>query len=579
MGLYISLHLTPTIEADQWNRFWCDSLQLLRDFPVRLVRPSEHKTPYGDLKIWTSNLTSTDKNGEYWEIVGDADSLLFCEPVRLYRNIEHYRKQWNQKKPKKRLPNEDPLFCKAQDFTKAEEGYEHVPLSGIQLFDCRTQGYPYHHAIAAVGILAEHHFPLHAFAWRDLRPGGCDTVRQWLSSLFHKDILPPICHDAARLWNRIEGTCGDISTTMKRFEERFIGTRTQEIHRMLAESREITMQKLAEELLYYDTITLGFRDLSKSFLEATDDLDLFLDLIELRNSLVPNAKIHKEKQLVIPLENVLKMLVRGFVTYSQWQGEEIRTLRRWVELEGGIVQTINSFFLKTSIPDFFEYYCSENDLLEAFVRREPAKKKKFKQALQATLDENLESEEMIKDFVQTMHEKAEAKERDSSIPHNETDSQFVKFMQDDVFVQSELKDPLTEENVALLGRYFGQLVHQMQKMASEMKDLKQAEFLNDPSGSNQRKTILGTIHQNDVRLLEEALLAIEQTDDVELLKFFAILSPFLFAEQFRMIAPLMFGEAFTRVRPALWHLLNNPTWWKTLRKHLNDGLPDAKSKT
>ena len=111
-----------------------------------------------------------------------------------------------------------------------------------------------------------------------------------------------------------------------------------------------------------------------------------------------------------------------------------------------------------------------------------------------------------------------------------------------------------------------------------MKDLKQAEFLNDPSGSNQRKTILGTIYQNDVRLLEEALLAIEQTDDVELLKLFAILSPFLFVEQFRMIAPLMFGEAFTRVRPALWHLLNNPTWWKTLRKHLNDGLPDAKSK-
>ena len=574
MGLYLSLNLTPTIAADQWDRFWCDSLQILREFPLRLVRPSEHKTPYGAQKIWTDILTATDKNGEYWEIVGDAESLLFCEPVRLYRSIEYYQKQWNRRKPKKRLPNDDPLFCISKDFTKAEEEFDdHVRLSGVELFHSRTQGYPYHHAIVAVASLAEHYFPLHALAWCDLRPGGCDAVRQWLSSLFNEDISSPICLDAARLWNRIEGACGDISTTMKRFEERFLGTRTQEIHRMLAESRETTMQHLAAELLYYNTITLGFVDLSKSFLAATDDLDLFLDLIDLRNSLVSGKKAqeYEDERLPIPLEDVLKMLVGAFVTYSQWQGEEIRTLRRWVELEGGIVQTINATLLKMSLPDFFDFYCSENDLLETFVRREPAKQKKFKQVLRATLGKNAESEEMIKDFVQTAQERAESKAKDSEIFFDESEDNFVRFLKGEVVIQSELKEPLTEKNVANLGRYFGYYANQIQQMVSGM-EMENGDFLNDSTGKRQRDTLLAILHQNDVRLLEEAMLAIERTDEAEMLKFFAILAPFLFAGQFHTAGPIIFGEAFTRVRPALWHLLNRPTWWITLREHLNDGV-------
>ena len=574
MGLYLSLNLTPTITADQWDSFWSDSLRLLREFPLRLVRPSEHKTPYGSQKIWTDTLTATDKNGEYWEIGGDAESLLFCESVRLYRNIEYYQQQWDQRKPKEQLPNDDPLFCTYQDFAKAEEDFDdHVSLSGVELFHCRTQGYPYHHAIAAVVSLAEHHFPLHALAWCDLRPVGCDAVRQWLSSLFDEDILSPICLDASRLWNRIEGTCGEISTTMKRFVERFLGTRAQEIHRMLAESRETTMQYLAEELLYYNTITLGFRDLSKSFLAATDDLDLFLDLIDLRNSLVSSkiAREYEDERLVIPLEDVLKMLVRAFVTYSQWQGEEIRTLRRWVDMEGGIVQTINTTLLKMSLPDFFDFYCSENDLLEAFVRREPAKQEKFEQVLRATLEKNTESEEMIKDFVQSMQERAVAKEKDIDTFFDASDDPFVQFMKGEVFSQSELQDPLTEENVANIGRYFGYYANQMQQMVDKM-EMENADFLSDSTGKRQRDTLLAIIHQNDVRLLEEAILEIERTNDAELLRLFTTLAPFLFAEQFRAATTIFFGEAFTRVRPALWHLLNKPIWWSTLREHMNDGV-------
>ena len=573
MGLYLSLHLTPTVAADQWDRFWCDSLQLLREFPLCLVRASEYKTSYGCQKTWTNNLTATDDNGEYWEIAGDAESLIFGESVRIYRDVEYYRKKWKRLKPEKRPQNEDPLFCTDQNFSKAKGD---VPLLGVQVFQSRTQGYPYHHAIAAVVSLAEYRFPLHSFAWGDLRPVGCDAVRQWLSSLFNENILSPICLDAARLWNRIEGTCGDISTTTQRFEERFLGTSVQRIHRMLAESREATMQKLASDLLQYDTVTIGFRELSKSFLEATDDLDLFLDLIELRNSLVADKKTRKKNRSIISWEDVLKMLAGGFVTYSQWQGEEIRTLRRWIEMEGGIAHTINTTFLKMVIPDFFNFYCSEKDLLETFGRREPEKLEDFNQLLHDTLDENLESVDMIKDFVRTMHERAEAHASHSEIidddSGNDADGNFARFMKDEIFVQSELTEPLTEKSVALLGRYFGFYANEMQKVVS---DVEYANFLKDPTGNNQRNSLLAMIHQNDVRLLEEAIQEIERTDDRELLKLFTVLSPCLFVDTFRRAAPIIFGDAFEKVRPALWHLLNKPIWWKTFREHRNDELSES----
>jgi hypothetical protein len=578
MGLYLSLNLTPTVAPDEWDRFWCDSLRILQKFPLRLVRASDHKTPYGFQKVWTDNLTSTDNSGEYWEIAGDDESLAFGEPVRIYRDIDYYRQQWNKSNTEKRLLNKDPLFCKLREIMKAEEEDEHAPLCGVQMFNSRTQGYPYHHAIAAVVSLAEHRFPLYALAWGDLRPGGCDAVRRWLSELFSKDILPPICLDAARLWNRIEGACGNISTTMRRFEERFLGTTAQQIHRMLAESQEKTMQKLAEDLLWYDTITLGFRDLSKSFLEATDDLELFLDLIDLRNSLASKKKIREKSPAIINGENVLKMLVKGFVTYSQWQGEEIRTLRRWVELEGGIVQTINSVFLKMSIPDFFEYYCSESDLLETFVRREPSKSEKFNQVLQVALDANQESEEMIKDFVRSMQERAEAHAKSSKVTNN-SKNPFASFMKDEAYLQSGLPERLTKKNVAALGRYCGFHANQMQQMISGMdaSEIEEgvADCLIDPTGNKQRSVLLGVIQQQDIRLLEGALLTIERTNDGELLKLFATIAPFLFTEQFRMVAPLLFGEGFETVRPVLWHLMNKPNWWQIFREHRNDGLSEG----
>jgi len=563
MGLYLSLNLTPTVSQEQWERFWCDSLRMLQEMPLRLVRAALHESPHGAVHVWTRNLTGTDEHGEFWEIAGDADSLLYAEPVRLYRNLEVYRKQWKKCKSKKLADKEDPLFCTAKDYENA--GDNPVPISDVDLFYSRTQGYPYHHAVSAVIILAEHRFPLHVFGWGDLRPKGCETVRQWLVSLFDgESILPPIALDAARLWNRIEGTCGDINVTIKRFEERFVGTRAQQIHRMLAESQIATMHKLAEELIRYNEITLGFEELSKAFLEATDDLELFLDLIVLRNTLAAC-----KERTVIPLESVLKMLVGAFVTYSQWQGESLRTLRRWLDVEGGAVQTLNISLMKLSIPDFFEFYCSEKDLIEAFVHQEPAKQMIFEKVIQETLEKNAEKEEMIKDFVQKMNERAAAKEKADGYPYNESDSSFVRFMKSEVFLQSMLREDLSDENVAALARYFGSFTNHMRRdtVAKE-----QWANLNDPTGESQKRIFAGILKDNEGCLLEEAVYAIEQTEDIELLCFLIFIATHLFVPHFRKAGIKMFGEVFEKVRPALWHLLNKPKWWRTVQDHLLDAV-------
>ena len=52
-------------------------------------------------------------------------------------------------------------------------------------------------------------------------------------------------------------------------------------------------------------------------------------------------------------------------------------------------------------------------------------------------------------------------------------------------------------------------------------NMENAKYLDVPTGNKQRTTLLAIIHQNDVRLLEEAVLAIDQTDEVEILKLFS----------------------------------------------------------
>lgn len=571
MGLYLSLNVSPSIDSNQWSRFWHESLQLLQKFPLRLVRPAKHKTPHGAQKVWSDKLTDADKHGEYWEIAGDTESLLFGEPVRIYRDFEYYRKKWNSSKHDDDRNNTDPLFCTLHDFEQ-ENGL--VSLEGIQLFNARTQGYPYHHALAAVALLAEFRFSS-AFTWGDLGSEGGEAIRQWLSVLYDEDKMPlPICLDAARLWNRIEGACGEILTTMNRFEERFLGPSSRKIHRMLAESRETTMRKMAEDFLQFDTVTLGFKDISKSFLEATDDLELFLDLIHLRNSLIQNEKSQEKKQRDVPLEKVLAMLVKSFVCYSQWQGEELQTLRRWIESEGNVVQMINSALLKAGLLDFFDFYCSENDLLEIFSRREPGKRDLFEQVIRKNSVDNVESLEEITELVRMIKNKAVEKLGEETEEEIEPEDYFTDFMEGEAYMQSELREPLSEENVAAIGRYFGYHIANMREIVS---DFPEGAYMNDPTGSLQRDVFLSIAQHCDIRLLEEAVLEIERTDDVELLNLFAPLCPFLFNSTFRMQGAILLGEGFEMSVPMLWHLFNKPIWWKTFCEHRNDGFMEDES--
>ena len=587
MSIDISLYMTPTVDTKQWDSFWCDSLRLLQKFPLKLVRESDYNSQHGIQKIWTNELTASDKNGEYWEIAGDAESLAFCESFRLYRNIEYYQRKWSRLTANNPSLNNDPLFCSLQDY--AGRG-DIVALSGIHLLNGRTQGYPYHHALAAVASLAEHRFPIHAIAWGDLGPNGCYAVQHWLSSLYGETILSPICLDAVRLWNRIEGVCSDVAVTTKRFEKYFLGSVTQCLHQMFAKSQETTMQTLAKKLLYYNSITIGFAEQSKAFLAVTNDLDLLLDLIDLRNSLAQNGAMQKETEpSIIKLEDVLMMLVMGYVTYSKSQKENIHTLDRWLNMEGSAIQKINATMIKMSLPITFNYSCSEKDLLETFIRREPTKQTIFYQVYQDSLKNAREKEGIINGFFQTIKTQADArmkaytesKSKAKTFDSEENDTitavnDFEQFMDVEALIHSELKEPLSEVNVAVVGHYFGFHVREMLRVAPNSRD---AQWLYDPTGTKQRNVLMNILRQNDVRLLKEAMLELEKTDDIEIIKMFAMISPVVFVEQFRCSASAVFNEGFDLAWPTLWHILNKPTWWPTFREHRNDEITNDDSET
>jgi hypothetical protein len=565
MSIGLSLTMIPTaVTQSQWEAFWRNSLHLFDKFPVHLVRVVERDTNYGKIRLLSRNLIDSDARGEFFGFAGDAISLATGEEVRIYRDLEHYRKKWKPADDSVR----DPLYCTFSDYGSDDEvindsGYSPPDLVGVKVFHTSTLGFPYHIAVSSMIMLCEHLLEGQCVGWEQLRIRECMTIRPWICKLFDSDIPLPVCLDTSRLWNRIEGVCGNIKLTTKRFKERFIGTKSQSIHRLLAESRESTMRELAEELLDIDNINRAEAvEISESFLEATDDLDMYLDLIDFRNSLATANNNNPENKNIplFSLESVLTMLIKHNVTVTKYQCEELYDFKRWMNMDGDAVFSSNTAMIKAFVPRIFEFYCSKSDLLDAFYRRDPENRDKLQEEAEKTFNVTEEQTKRISEVVRMLKNKAdnffEENENNNMIelPDEAVNDPYLFFeyyVKSESHIQARTLTTFDNESVVNIGRKAGLFLSIANKFNF---GIDAEELFNDKSGELQKTVIANTINDYAISILERTWNEIENLKDKELLDLLTI------------VLTMYTKKDHEKIAANIIQLVNQPHYWDLFKK-------------
>jgi len=207
MGIFINLYVNyQDISIERWEDVYRESLVLLERFPAPLVRlKAEKKDNHRRLVLTSTIIAGQGTDNENWKIVGDSVSGQLAEGFglhRIYSNCRHYNDQ---------LSSDDILLVE-------EDAIRYSQCNGQNLFGGKTQGYPYHLALLAVGMLLEARFPLAVHVSGDINKCQVQHMLQWSNAILDKPVTEPVCVDGERLYRRLNQLYADKSLVIKRFK-------------------------------------------------------------------------------------------------------------------------------------------------------------------------------------------------------------------------------------------------------------------------------------------------------------------------------------------------------------------------
>ena len=150
MGLYIHLSVNlKDISNAEWESAWLESLDIFKKFPLPLSRHIIETKDGIKRHVYSQNLIrNKDEKNECWYLEGDLLSRQTAETFVLYRHLDAYKADYRTHQG-----------CFKDSVFKTNEPEYPSSSNGIELWDSKTQGYPFHLAILAVGIMLENRFP------------------------------------------------------------------------------------------------------------------------------------------------------------------------------------------------------------------------------------------------------------------------------------------------------------------------------------------------------------------------------------------------------------------------------------
>jgi len=179
MGLFIHLFVNShNISTEQWQSVYDESLVLLQHFPAKLSRFDTEIINGQERYHYTTELIMCEGTpNEKWQVSGDMVSDKHAESFSLARHLDAcYAKE----------DARDVLWVR-------DDALHYIGGYGYDLFDHKTQGYPYHCAILAVGILVESRFSGNAYVTGDINTEQAEMMTAWCNAILKKMVKKPVC--------------------------------------------------------------------------------------------------------------------------------------------------------------------------------------------------------------------------------------------------------------------------------------------------------------------------------------------------------------------------------------------------
>jgi len=273
LSIQVNAHLNE-IDPERWEAVWLTGLQLLEQFPGSLAARR-----VVDLKAGRRTLYSTDyifdvgKPEEHWEVVGDLASRRTAESYQLHRHLTFY----GRSSPRKKSRGRDLLWL------SSPESDSH--MAGTSLFGNKSQGYPYHYCMLAIGMLLECSFPKQAVVHGDINRAQAEKTLAWAEAVLQRPLALPIVTDAPRLWPRLlSAYAGDHKSAGLRFLELFSDvedSRWQALLRLESGPDAAVLREIfRDELGHFQQLNQrGALEMIKALYQATEDLELVIDWI------------------------------------------------------------------------------------------------------------------------------------------------------------------------------------------------------------------------------------------------------------------------------------------------------------
>jgi hypothetical protein len=517
MGLsiytYVDCH---AIDDERWEAVYLTSLQLLEQFPGPLARRIHEDVGRFQRLVVTKNIVrGVDSPEERWEVDRELGSGRSAEPFVLYRHLDYYRKRIEYFRGKPRETTGDILRPPVRGDGKEPEWYD---VGGYEVFNSKTQGYPYHYAVLAVGMLLESSFPRHALVRGDITRRQAEQTAEWATAVLGRRMALPVIVDGPRLWKRLIEAfpASDPLDTIQRFRMLLVGDDEAAL-RALDEGHadpQAVRRVYLQELDRYHTLNQhGAQALIRAVCNADGDLARAIDWVcGPRDAATEQDPDKQSTTGRFQPEELLKALCDSFITVPLYEREVLQSFRLPPDSLTNIEEMIGQILLMMSgMPTAVDWYLDEEQLLAEFVRRWPERE----QELAHVLRESLEKVDRLREQLRQVSERLEelADELSDKEAVWEASAEGQDFQPAAEFIHAEILRQ--HENVADLEDAVRELGQQLQPALRKNDELRKSL-----EGSDRRRTLDQLYHasfENGIALPEEIWQEIDRLRDLEVL--------------------------------------------------------------
>ena len=277
MGVRITLDIIPEeIDDDEWESVYEETLLLLQEYDFMDEIVDEEKYDYK----WSYTTRSKERefasydNRLGWYTFGDMTTMKSAEDFMLLRDLSYYDRF------REESDCDDILISRINWQSQMSEEIQNLTVGKINVFDAKTQGYPYHMYILAIACLIESRFPQYAYVNGDVTKAQMKKSIEWVNSILKKPVNLTERANNEKLLKRLEKQLEGEYSKLQAFFDLTINQEDKELgdfvrnHFTTAAVRKYYTAKMNS----YEIGQIGFGNYLENYLELGFDLEMLCDI-------------------------------------------------------------------------------------------------------------------------------------------------------------------------------------------------------------------------------------------------------------------------------------------------------------